>query len=256
MTWQLQEETTEKARLMQEINSLQLKNAQLVEDHTRDILAIKSKETQLIRAHSDIESARLQISQLEIESERSRGRPLSVNTAGQRPSVYQRMNSPKSPIKSQLPTMEASPRRFQNSPQFSSNIPTNTNLSATYIGLQDTAMGGNEDMDIDMESPVKFNRPMSLQEPRNNHPGANRYNMVRNSYHAGLSDPPSSGIPAYSSRRAIEESSGTNIAHSNTSLNDTRGSNWKRAAEVTVQLKARIEAMKARQSQIRTTQPE
>lgn len=68
--WQAQEDQAEKSRLMQEINDLQLKNAQLVEDHTRDILQIKSKETQLVRATSDVDTAKLRINKLESEVDR------------------------------------------------------------------------------------------------------------------------------------------------------------------------------------------
>lgn len=68
----IQEDYNEKARLMQEINELQLRNAHLVEEHTRDVLAVKSKETQLIRAQSDADTARVRIAKLEVEVERLR----------------------------------------------------------------------------------------------------------------------------------------------------------------------------------------
>lgn len=249
LTLQLQEETTEKARLLQEINLLQLKNAQLVEDHTRDVLAIKSKETQLIRAHSDIESARLQISQLEIDSERTRSRPLSLNTSSQRSSVYSRLASPTSPAQTHIPSYE-SPRRSQAYPQqhFSNNS-------------QDAVMSGAEELDMEIneksqKSPVQStnHRPLSYQEPRNSQfGGPTRFSNIRNSYHAGLSDP-SAGIPSYGGRRTLDESS--SFSSGTPSGNDSRGSNWKRAAEVTVQLKARIEAMKARQNQNRAPLPD
>lgn len=47
----------EKARFMSQIHELQHQNAQLIEDHTRDVLSIKAKETQLVRARSDAEAA-------------------------------------------------------------------------------------------------------------------------------------------------------------------------------------------------------
>ena len=47
----------EKAKFMSQIHELQHQNAQLIEDHTRDVLSIKAKETQLVRARSDAEAA-------------------------------------------------------------------------------------------------------------------------------------------------------------------------------------------------------
>lgn len=61
---------TEHLRLSSQVHELQNQNAQLIEDHTRDVLSIKAKETQLVRARSDAESAE-QISQsLQREVER------------------------------------------------------------------------------------------------------------------------------------------------------------------------------------------
>jgi hypothetical protein len=48
---------TDKMRLNSQIHELQNQNAQLIEDHTRDVLGIKAKETQLVRARSDAETA-------------------------------------------------------------------------------------------------------------------------------------------------------------------------------------------------------
>jgi cytoskeleton-associated protein 5 len=48
----------EKSRQSSQIHELTHQNAQLIEDHTRDVLSIKAKETQLVRARSDEEEAR------------------------------------------------------------------------------------------------------------------------------------------------------------------------------------------------------
>ncbi|ODQ65395.1 ARM repeat-containing protein, partial [Nadsonia fulvescens var. elongata DSM 6958] len=58
------------ARLLREIDDLQVKNSQLVDDHTRDVLALKSRETQLTRASSDLDSANQKISKLRNDLER------------------------------------------------------------------------------------------------------------------------------------------------------------------------------------------
>lgn len=61
---------TEQIKLSTQIHELQDQNAQLIEDHTRDVLSIKAKETQLVRARSDAESAEQTASQLQREVDR------------------------------------------------------------------------------------------------------------------------------------------------------------------------------------------
>jgi hypothetical protein len=61
---------TDKMRLNSQIHELQNQNAQLIEDHTRDVLGIKAKETQLVRARSDAEAAEERASGLAREVDR------------------------------------------------------------------------------------------------------------------------------------------------------------------------------------------
>ena len=60
----------EKSRLTSQIHELQNHNAELIEDHTRDVLSIKAKETQLVRARSDAEAAEGMVQRLQRENER------------------------------------------------------------------------------------------------------------------------------------------------------------------------------------------
>ncbi|KAF2765870.1 hypothetical protein EJ03DRAFT_279229 [Teratosphaeria nubilosa] len=60
----------DKLRLTSQIAELQNQNAQLIEDHTRDVLQIKAKETQLVRARSDAENAEERANSLSKEVER------------------------------------------------------------------------------------------------------------------------------------------------------------------------------------------
>jgi cytoskeleton-associated protein 5 len=60
----------ERSRLNSEVQELKNQNAQLIEDHTRDILSIKAKETQLVRARSDAEAAEAMCAQMRREMER------------------------------------------------------------------------------------------------------------------------------------------------------------------------------------------
>ncbi|KAI5789046.1 armadillo-type protein [Geopyxis carbonaria] len=67
---QSRDANADKTRMMQEINDLQLQNAQLIEEHTRDNLAIRAKEAQLVRARSDAESAQEEVAKQKREIDR------------------------------------------------------------------------------------------------------------------------------------------------------------------------------------------
>ena len=56
LTRQVEEMRHERSKFMSEIQELKNQNAGLIEDHTRDVLSIKAKETQLVRARSDAEA--------------------------------------------------------------------------------------------------------------------------------------------------------------------------------------------------------
>ncbi|TDZ49806.1 Spindle pole body component alp14 [Colletotrichum trifolii] len=56
LTRQVEEMRHERSKFMSEIQELKNQNANLIEDHTRDVLSIKAKETQLVRARSDAEA--------------------------------------------------------------------------------------------------------------------------------------------------------------------------------------------------------
>lgn len=224
MSWQQQEDNTEKARLMKEINTLQSTNSQLADEHTRDILAIKSKETQLVRAVSDFEASRRKIAQLEEEIERLKKSQLPHSSV-----IFDRQVSSLSPTKAANSNF-TSPRRAKLQSQTrQSAIPP-----ASTMPLSDArSLNSRQTMSA-----------LEVSKDTNQFGGPTRYG-VRNPVQAN--GEAQSAIPAFNStRRHVDENSAT--GHS---LHDNSGSNWKRAAEVTVQLKARIEAMKARQNQNR-----
>ena len=75
---------SEKAKLQSQIHELQNQNAQLIEDHTRDVLSIKAKETQLVRARSDAEAAESLVQRQGREMERLK-REVSRNVREQSP---------------------------------------------------------------------------------------------------------------------------------------------------------------------------
>nr|POE54951.1 spindle pole body component alp14 [Quercus suber] len=71
----------DKMRLMSQIGELQNQNAQLIEDHTRDVLQIKAKETQLVRARSDAENSEDRANSLSKEIDRLKREMSRLNRA-------------------------------------------------------------------------------------------------------------------------------------------------------------------------------
>lgn len=70
LTRQLDDMRQERSKLTFEIQELKNQNASLIEDHTRDVLNIKAKETQLVRARSDAEATEQTNERLRRELER------------------------------------------------------------------------------------------------------------------------------------------------------------------------------------------
>ena len=60
----------ERSKLNSQIHELHNQNAQLIEDHTRDVLSIKAKETQLVRARTDAETAEQAVQKQQREIDR------------------------------------------------------------------------------------------------------------------------------------------------------------------------------------------
>ena len=101
---------SEKAKLQSQIHELQNQNAQLIEDHTRDVLSIKAKETQLVRARSDAEAAESLVQRQGREMERLK-RELSRNARDQSPmasddQIYQDRNNPNNGIPHHRPGLD------------------------------------------------------------------------------------------------------------------------------------------------------
>lgn len=180
----LQAETT---KLTREVADLQLNNAQLIEEHTRDMLSVQSKETQLTRIRGEADNARAQISKLQRELDRARaesqlvGRQ-SASSPNGIDSRDAKEHSQSSLQARQSSTIRTSDEEKEN--EFGRVQPSAAKRASVYSGSQ-------------------------LPKP-------------------GSFSPQSDGTDGRISNAGSVES-------------------WKRAAEVTSQLKARIEAMKARQ---------
>lgn len=206
----------ERSKFMTEIQELKNQNAGLIEDHTRDVLSIKAKETQLVRARSDAEATEQVNERLRRELERLK-RALS-NAEG----------------------LGAS--SGMGSPGLAS--PTHDDVGI-YRDSGSASAGRNR---------MSFTSTLS-EEKENGEMSYPRSKLSPDMRYAGSSASSGRGSPARGFRnvqsyREDNSDSGAGVARERpvSSLPQPSGNNgaesWKRAAEVTSQLKARIEQMK------------
>lgn len=194
----------ERSRFNSEIQELKNQNAQLIEDHTRDVLSIKAKETQLVRARSDCEAAEAMCGQLRREMERLKRALTSA----------ERVNSP--PLGG-LPS------------------PGRDGVSDDAGIYRDTGMYG---APTNNRRGMSFNSSLS-EEKENNGSGVDV--MARSKLSPELRNGRTSAASGSAGRNSPAPRT------ENGTVNGQGVESWKRAAEVTSALKAKIEQMKARQ---------
>ena len=222
----------EKSRLTTQVYELQNSNAQLIEDNTRDGLCIKAKEAQLVRARADAESAEEKVQKQVRELERLR-RELSRSmrsesglgsdgheNGGMNGSIYQDSLSNDS-----LSNSRSSHHHPLDHTQ-SAFTPSDFNNQHSNRDRDVSATGGNH------RSRSYMTSPSSEKENNGDAPA-----MV------GKRNPLQQQAPI--GARASATAGGDSNTAPQGSKEDP---SWKRAAEVTSQLKARIEQMKVREN--------
>ncbi|KKY23602.1 putative spindle pole body [Phaeomoniella chlamydospora] len=219
-------------KLTAEISELQNQNAQLIEDHTRDVLQIKAKETQLVRARGENDVLRTEIETVRKENERLKR---EVGRLGRESLGRER--------ESLLATQEGS------SIYEDANGGSGTGLNGIHGARPTSTILARNNSGA---SSAGSSRPRSFMvspsEEKENTDGISATGRRKIS-------PPLSGVTAYSSGRSSPQRAGVMAGSGARSGSGGGGEgqsaepaeNWKRAAEVTSQLKARIEQMKARQ---------
>ncbi|ORY58540.1 armadillo-type protein [Pseudomassariella vexata] len=213
---QAEEVRHEKSKMMSEIQELKNQNAQLIEDHTRDVLSIKAKETQLVRARSDAEAAEQTNERLRRELDRLKralGKAEALNASGG----------------------VASP---------GVGSPTHDDMGIYRDGVNHAGARGNRMSFTSTMSEEKENGDIPPTYPRNK--------MMSPELRFGGGGSSGRASPARGFRSTpIDEAGGFGASGSGVSsavgANGNGVESWKRAAEVTSQLKARIEQMKAKQ---------
>lgn len=209
---------SEKAKLNSQVTELQNQNAQLIEDHTRDVLSIKAKETQLVRARSDAETAEQTVHKQQREIERLKrelARALRAGAMSPPGSMAENIN------------MAVDPGSAHQETGSNGHAPSRTGLHMgsrfesarpqSYVSASPTE----EKENTGAESPSVSSRDGGI--------GRRKFSPTVATNYSGLTSPTRSS--ALGSNNGEERSA-------------EPAENWKRAAEVTSQLKARIEQMK------------
>lgn len=217
---------SERTKLNSQVTELQNQNAQLIEDHTRDVLSIKAKETQLVRARSDAESAEANVQKQQREIERLKrelARALRATAMSPPNTLADNVNMPMSEAASVNP-----------------ETGSNGNGAASRMGLNmSSLLEGSRPRSYASASPSeeKENNGIGIGSPgRNSGDGG----IGRRKFSPTFANHSGVGSPTRSSRVGSGSFSGEETAP----RSGEPAENWKRAAEVTSQLKARIEAMK------------
>ncbi|KAK4101293.1 ARM repeat-containing protein [Parathielavia hyrcaniae] len=236
----LDEARHERSKLTSEIQELKNQNASLIEDHTRDVLSIKAKETQLVRARSDADAAEQTNDRLRRELDRLK-RALSKAEAL---SAAGGPGSPGSPhglgFRTMSPTHDDiyrdAPHRMSMASSLSEEKENGEGMPHPRSKLSPELRYTGSNASSGRGSPARgFRRDVSMEEkePRGADMGASGYG-------GGYSDRAGS--------RTGSRSGGRDTPTGNTTTATSGMESWKRAAEVTSQLKARIEQMKAKQA--------
>ncbi|KAH7312760.1 armadillo-type protein [Stachybotrys elegans] len=204
----------ERNKFMSEIAELKNQNASLIEDHTRDVLSIKAKETQLVRARSDAEATE---------------------------QVNERLRRELDRLKRALSRAEGLGSTGMNSPGLASPVHDDAGI---YRDTGSAAASRNR---------MSFASNMSEEKENGDFPAARSKLSPEMRYESASSGrgSPARGFRSVHSYRDDGSDTGSAMSRERpvSSLPQPAGGgeSWRRAAEVTSQLKARIEQMKAKQ---------
>jgi cytoskeleton-associated protein 5 len=228
------------ARLTAEISELQNQNAQLIEDHTRDVLQIKAKETQLTRARGEADVMRSEMESVRKETERYKREVsrLGRESLGRERDDLMRGRSATEDVLNDTGIYEDSISRYNGSRPVSSATALHRTGSATSTSSRP---GSAKPMSARPGSTFT-NNSLSPSEEKENGGGYDSFAARRK-----ISPPVNghgSGSPVRIDRPQMGSRDMSREASDAGGGEQKPAENWKRAAEVTNQLKARIEAMK------------
>lgn len=219
---------TDKMRLTSQITELQNQNAQLIEDHTRDVLQIKAKETQLVRARSDAETAEDRANSLSREIDRLKREitRLGRNQAGRDSPVDNSLSNGASGDYSSAPRPAYGSSKSYNIPSSASRGYSNPHAENGYGEGKENIPDGRDEYGSKLNSSALPNSRPGSARPMSNG------SETPNEEDSGMGR---SGGSSHGGERG-----GPGLARSQSEGVES----WRRAAEVTQNLKARIEMMK------------
>lgn len=218
----------DRSKLNSEVQELKNQNAQLIEDHTRDMLSIKAKETQLVRARSDAEAAEAMCAQMRREMDRLKRALTSAERASDTTAMasptreYSGMNDDNG-IYRDTGMYGAPSTEGRRTPGVGSFAPRGTRMSFSSQLSEEKENG----LDGAAVARSKLVSPDLLGRGRDQSGG-------------GISR----GTPAREPYRSDSRNSAAAGSHDSTQNGGQGVESWKRAAEVTSALKAKIEQMK------------
>ena len=230
------------SRLSNEISELQNQNAQLIEDHTRDVLQIKAKETQLVRARGECDVLRAEADAARKDSERykrevsrlgreSVGRDREELIRGRSQPQNDDMNN------NDFYDEPLNQRYSVASPHLNGGSHSRPNSAALQRTDSAASNGSHRNQPI----------PRTQSNLSAFSPTDEKENAVDALSQAAMRRKISPPVGTASAGRSPQRPQMGREPSQASNGGGGEGENWKRAAEVTSQLKARIEAMKARQ---------
>lgn len=210
---------SEKSKLTSQIHELQNQNAQIIEDHTRDVLSIKAKETQLVRARANAEAAEQTVQKQQREIDRLK-RELSRTVRATSPSL----------------SAGVSDHIYRDS---------NSNGTARHRSLERYRTSISESRDIGFQRAKSYMSSPSEEKENSGvvRPGQKKRGAVTAENPASLTAPPAPLSRTQSGPGRVGQEVTT---ETETSSTKEPVESWKNASRVTSQLRARIERMKVR----------
>lgn len=219
---------SEKSKLISQIHELQNQNAQIIEDHTRDVLSIKAKETQLVRARADAEAAGQTVQKQQREIDRLK-RELSRTVRAGSPS----------------PSARVSDHIYRD---------TSSNGTARQRSLERYQTSMSESRNIGFERAKSYMSSPSEEKENSGVVGPGQKKRIAVAHEIPTAPAPLSRTQSATGRpvgREVRREGAREVKkevnkEAEPSVDDDSVEPWKKAARVTVALKHRIEAMKVR----------
>lgn len=237
---------TDKLKLNSQLRELESQNEQLIDNHTRDGLSIKAKEAQLVRARAETEAAEERASSLTREVERLKR---EVSRLGRQEREPHHMNSYSDSGMNGMHYDNGSTYGGNNLGRAAYNANKTYQQSGLALGAHERALSSEGKENVDESAPHEPER--SKFSPTYGGPSSRTASNGPSREHSssGRGSPYSAGASGARDGSLSGSTLGAERSEARASVSGSQGApveSWRRAAEVTQNLKARIEMMKVR----------